>query len=345
MKTFRINSVPTELQSAIQRKIDNKTKPPGSLGTLENIALKIALIQQRLDPSLIEPHLLVFAADHGIASMGVSAYPQEVTWQMVMNFLGGGAAVSVFCRQNHIHLRVVDAGVNHSFDPHPALITNKAGNMTANFLDGPAMSSQQFALCLETGAEIVRSIHAKGCNVIGFGEMGIGNTSSAACLMSVLCNVPIEQCVGRGTGLDDSGLAHKKRVLSQAVAANTSINMEDIVARYGGFEIAQMVGGILQAAELNMLVLIDGFISTVALLAAQTIHPEVMDYCLVCHESAEYAHRHLLNYLGTTPLLSLGMRLGEGSGIAMAYPIVRSAVEFLNHMASFDSAGVSNRPA
>lgn len=345
MKTFRIKPVPTELQSEIQRKIDHKTKPLGSLGSLETIALKIALIQQRLDPILKEPHLLVYAADHGIASMGVSAYPQEVTWQMVMNFLSGGAAVSVFCRQNDIQLRVVDAGVNHSFEPHPDLISNKAGSMSANFLNSPAMSSQEFDRCLDTSAAIVRSMHAKGCNVIGFGEMGIGNTSSAACLMSLICNVPIEECVGRGTGLDDRGIAHKKHVLSQAVARNTSTNIDDIVAGYGGFEIAQMVGGILQAAELNMLVLIDGFISTVALMAAHALHPEVMDYCLVCHESAEYAHRRLLKYLGTTTILSLGMRLGEGSGVAVAYPIVRSAVEFLNHMASFDSAGVSNRPA
>lgn len=342
MKKFKISNVKGVLRPKLQHKIDHKTKPPGSLGKLEELGLQIGLIQNTLEPRLTNPHLLVFAGDHGIVAEGVSAYPQDVTWQMVMNFLNGGAAINVFCRQHNIVLQVVDAGVNHTFPKNaPGLIHSKAGRGTANFALEPAMTVAQAQTCIDTGAAIVRRIHATGCNVIGFGEMGIGNTSSAAVLMSLLCGIPLPQCVGRGTGLDDKALNHKLAVLTKAVAAqgwpNTPI---EILATYGGFEIAQMTGAILQAAESGMAVLIDGFIASSAFLVAHALEPAVKDYGIFCHQSREQGHKLLLDHLQAQPLLSLGMRLGEGTGAAVAYPLLVSAVSFLNEMASFESAGV-----
>ncbi len=342
---FSIPPIATHLRSAIEQKINYKTKPPGALGRLEEVALQICHIQQTLAPSLQHPHLLVFAGDHGIAHEGVSAYPQKVTWQMVMNFLGGGAAINVFCKQHSIDLRVVDAGVNHDF-PLDArgLIHNKIQKSTANFSKEPAMSIEQAETCIESASKIVKAIAKSGCNVIGFGEMGIANTSSAAMLMSVLCNFPIQKCVGRGTGLGDEALQHKLDVLSKALIKNGKPTSPlEVLAMYGGFEIAQMAGAILQAAACNMVVLIDGFIATSAYLIAQAIEPTVIEYCIFCHQSQEQGHTLLLEYLQAKPLLNLGMCLGEGTGVAVAYPIIQSAVNFVNEMASFESAGVSEK--
>ena len=340
-----INSLDRILESEIQKKIDLKTKPLGSLGTLEKIALQIGLIQNTLTPQLNNPTMLVFAGDHGIAASGVSPYPQAVTAQMVLNFLNGGAAINVFAKQNNMQLRVIDAGVNHPFEPHPHLINAKISMGTANFLHEPAMTNMQCEQALTLGAGLSAKEAQAGCNVFGFGEMGIANTSSASCLMSVLCSLPIEQCVGRGTGLDDAGLAKKTEILKQALQHH-ALNGQDtmrVLTTFGGFEIAMMVGAMLCAAEQKTLLLIDGFISSVALLVASKLQSNILQYCVFAHCSGEAGHKQLLDYLGAKPLLDLGLRLGEGTGAALAMPLLQAAVNFLNDMASFESAGVSEK--
>jgi nicotinate-nucleotide--dimethylbenzimidazole phosphoribosyltransferase len=288
---------------------------------------------------------LVFAADHGIARSGVSAYPAEVTPQMVLNFLSGGAAINVFCRQNNIDLQVIDAGVNEDFEQHPKLTNAKIAKGTKSFLNENAMTSAQLQECFARAEEIIENIFVDGCNIIGFGEMGIGNTSSASMLMSALCDMPIEDCVGRGTGLDDRQLTHKIDVLKQAQAFHPKPqDAHEALQFFGGFEIAQICGAMLTAYVKNMLILVDGFIATSAFLCAYHIQPEIMKNAIFCHQSDEQGHQKMLNYLHVKPILNLGMRLGEGTGCAVAFPIIRSAVAFINDMASFESAGVSNKP-
>ena len=343
MQKFQISTPNKTLESALIQKINTKTKPLGSLGRLEDVALQIGLIQQSLTPQLCKPTMLVFAGDHGIANSGVSPYPQAVTAQMVLNFLSGGAAINVFARQNGFALRVIDAGVNHVFKAHSDLINAKIGMGTDNFLYQPAMTQAQCEQALACGASIASAEIAAGCNVMGFGEMGIGNTSSASCLMSALCGLPIEECVGRGTGLDDTGLVQKTTTLRQAIKHH-ALNGQDalqILTTFGGFEIAMMVGAMLSVAEQKVLLLIDGFIATSAILVATKIQPSIIDYCVFAHCSNENAHRAMLSHLSAKPLLDLGLRLGEGTGAALVYPLVQSAVNFLNEMASFESAGVS----
>lgn len=343
MNTFTIAPLNKSLMPALQQKINNKTKPLGALGKLENLALQIGLIQQSLTPQLTQPTLLVFAGDHGIAQSNVSPYPQSVTAQMVHNFLQGGAAINVFARQMQIDLRIIDAGVNYVFAPHTALIDAKIAMGTANFLNQPAMTLSQCEQALTKGAALAKQEIDAGCNILGFGEMGIGNTSSASCLMSILCGIPIEQCVGRGTGLDDAGLAHKTSVLKQAIShhALSGLDAMQALASVGGFEIAMMAGAMLSAAEHKITLLIDGFIASAALLVAYKMQPNIVDYCVFAHCSNEQAHRQLLTYLHAKPLLDMDLRLGEGTGAALAYPLVQAAVNFLNSMASFESAGVS----
>ena len=346
MSTWPITPPDAALAAAIQRKIDTKTKPLGALGQFEALARQVALVQQTLTPALHRPHVLVFAADHGIAQAGVSQYPPEVTHQMVRNFAGGGAAINVFCRQNGLGLTIVDAGVRGSFADLPAVRDEKLAEGTRNFLHEPAMSAAQCADALRRGGRLVDELHATGCNVLGLGEMGIGNTSSAAVLMHLLTGQPLAACVGRGTGLDPAGMARKLATLEQAVAAHPAVSPAAdplaVLATFGGFEIAQMCGAMLRAAELGMLLLIDGFIASAALLVAARLAPAVLAYCVFCHESGEQGHRLLLAELGGQPLLRLGLRLGEGTGCALAYPLVQAAVGFLTEMASFESAGVSD---
>ncbi|MEF8728207.1 MAG: nicotinate-nucleotide--dimethylbenzimidazole phosphoribosyltransferase [Accumulibacter sp.] len=330
----------------LQARIDGKTKPPGSLGELERLALQIGMIQQSLTPSLGQPHLLVFAGDHGAAPAGISAYPQEVTWQMVENFLAGGAAISVFARHNGLRLQVVDAGVAHDFGPRSGLIDAKVASGTRNYLVQAAMSPAQRDRALAHGAAIVDGLACQGCRVIGFGEMGIGNTASASLLTHQLTGTPLTDCVGRGTGLDDAGLARKQALLAQAAKrANLPPDADalDVLAEFGGFEIAMMSGAMLAAAAHRMLLLIDGFIVTAALLVAARHVPAVRDYCVFCHRSAEAGHQAQLRSLAAEPLLDLGLRLGEGTGAALAWPLVRAAAAFVNEMASFASAGVSEQ--
>jgi nicotinate-nucleotide--dimethylbenzimidazole phosphoribosyltransferase len=344
MHTFNIQPVNSNTAAALTHKINYKTKPLGALGLLEKIALQVGCIQETLKPALNNPTIVVFAADHGIVKEGVSPYPQEVTYQMVFNFLHGGAGINVFARQHDIAIKVVDAGVNFNFEAHPDLIDAKIDKGTKSYLQEPAMTVAQCNAAVEKGAEIVLDIYKNGCNVIGFGEMGIGNTSSAAIIMSLLCALPLEQCIGRGTGLNDEGLKKKQHILAAAIAhqpiENTPLH---VLQTFGGFEIAMICGAMLKAAELKMIILVDGFITTAALLVAAGINKNVLEYCIFCHQSDEQGHTLMLQHLKASPLLQAGMRLGEGTGAAVAYPIIQSAVNFLNEMASFESAGVSNK--
>jgi len=344
VSTWTITPPDAVLTAAIQHKIDTKTKPLGALGQLETLARQLALVQQTLTPELRQPHVLVFAADHGIAQAGVSQYPPEVTHQMVRNFASGGAGINVFSRQNGLSLTIVDAGVRGSFADLPAVRDEKLAEGTRNFLHEPAMSPTQCADALQRGARLADELHVAGCNVLGLGEMGIGNTSSASVLMHLLTGRPLAECVGRGTSLDAVGLARKLDVLTQAVEAHPHVGSDPlaVLATFGGFEIAQMCGALLRAAERQMLLLIDGFIASAALLVAAHVAPAVLAYCVFCHESDEQGHRLLLAELGGQPLLRLGLRLGEGTGCALAYPLVQAAANFLNEMASFESAGVSD---
>jgi nicotinate-nucleotide--dimethylbenzimidazole phosphoribosyltransferase len=338
------NTTKLTLDQQIQYTIDTKTKPLGALGRLESLAKQIALIQQTTQPQLVNPHLVVLAASHGIADEGVSAYPSAVTYQMVLNFLAGGAAINVFTRQHGISLKLVDAGVDYSFDPHPALIDMKIAPGTRSFRREAAMTPEQCRACLTNGRKLVAQIQETNCNVIGFGEMGIGNTSSAAVLMSMLLNLPLADCVGAGTGVVDERYQQKLAILEQAKAAHPTVDATDPIAvlqTFGGFEIATMCGAFLEAAHRRMVVLIDGFIASVAFLCASKLDPTVRPFAVFCHQSAEKGHARLLAELDAEPLLQLGMRLGEGTGCAVAYPILQSAVAFLNEMASFESANVS----
>ena len=331
------------LLAEIRAAIDNKTKPVGSLGRLEEVAFQVARIQGTVSPELRKPTLMVFAGDHGITDEGVSLYPREVTWQMVHNYLAGGAAINVFARQHQMELVVVDAGVDHDFGQLPGLHNRKQGMASANFRYGAALTEAQLDACLREGAALVDATADGGCNVVGFGEMGIGNTSAAAVLMSALCKLPIERCTGRGTGLNDEALAHKTKVLGEAMALHGAIrDTRTLLRTYAGFEMAMMCGAMLQAYRRGMLLLIDGFIVTSVLLVAAALEPQLLDHCLVAHVSDEHGHGAMLQHLGLKPLLQLDMRLGEGTGVALAYPLVVSAVNFLNEMASFASAGVAS---
>ena len=329
---------------ALQHKIDQKTKPTGSLGVLESIAKQVGTVLQTLQPEIVMPHIVVFAADHGIANHGVSAYPQDVTRQMVTNFLEGGAAINVFCKQNKIELAIVDAGVNYDFATNTALISTKIGKGTQSFLHSAAMSAAELQLCLTKGREVVTAIAKKGCNCIGFGEMGIGNTATAAVLMSIVLGLPIADCVGIGTGITNEKLVQKTAILKKCLENYEGpADLESKLAYFGGFEIMQMVGGMLQAKAKNMLILVDGFICSVAFLIAFTKDAAILENAIFCHSSAEQGHQKILNYLGVRSVLQLDLRLGEGTGCAIAFPIIEAAVAFLNNMASFESAGVNSK--
>jgi len=340
---MQIQPLSNILMPALLDKINNKTKPLGSLGRLEKLALQVGLIQGTLRPELNKPVMMVFAGDHGIVESGVSPFPQEVTQQMVFNFLAGGAAINLFAQTNAMQVRVIDAGVNHEFGVVPGLIDAKIGMGTHNFLTTPAMTKIQCEQALTVGISLAHKEYDSGSNVMGFGEMGIGNTSSASALMAVLCALPAEQCVGRGTGLDDAGLQKKIDVIEAAIAQHKLDGKDacQVLATFGGFEVAMMVGAMLGAAEKKCVLLIDGFIATAALLVASKMLPNILDYCVFAHCSNESGHRLLLNHLKAEPLLDLGLRLGEGTGAALAYPLLRAAVNFLNEMASFESANVS----
>lgn len=331
------------LQARLQHRIDHKTKPQGALGQLESLALQIGLIQRSESLAFTSPQIVVFAADHGIAAEGVSAFPQAVTVQMVGNMLAGGAAINVFARQHGFALHVVDAGVAAELAPHPQLLDRKMASGSRNICTSPAMSADEARAALQAGMDVVRSLPG---NVIAFGEMGIANTSPAALLFARLAGVDIADATGRGTGLDDAQLLHKRAVLARALAAHPQATAPlDALAALGGFEIAMMAGAMLQAAGERRVVLIDGFIAGTAALVARALSPQAQDYFVFCHRSAEHGHRLLLSHLSAEPLLDLGLRLGEGTGALLAWPLLQSAAAFMAEMASFDSAGVSGKDA
>lgn len=327
------------LAQRLQHRLDRKTKPLGALGRLEALALQVGLIQRSESPRLVDPQLIVFAGDHGLAAHGVSAYPSDVTWQMVENFLAGGAAVSVLARQHGLALTVVDAGVRHDFAPRAGLLDRKIAPGTADALAGPAMSGDECRRAVEAGRDVVRGLPG---NAVLLGEMGIGNSASAALLLSRLAGEDIDLCVGRGTGLDDAGLARKRAVLAAVLRRHAGVvEPLEVLACFGGFEIAMLAGAALQAAAERRVVVVDGFIAGAGVLAAARLRPVLLDYCVQSHRSDEAGHATMLRHLGLRPLLDLGLRLGEGSGAALAWPLIDSAVRLLAEMASFDSAGVS----
>lgn len=329
------------LDARLSDEIDHKTKPRGSLGRIEALARQLGLIQQTPHPELVQPAILVFAADHGVVAEGVSAYPQSVTWQMVENFLAGGAAINVFARQQGMALQVIDAGVSHDFGPRDGLIDRKVRPGTQNFVQEAAMTPEECEQAVRHGMALVDGLPG---NVLGFGEMGIGNTTAAAALMHVLTGVPVGECVGAGTGLDAKGVAHKSTVIERALVRHAAARAPlEALAALGGLEIAMMVGAMLRAAEQRRVLLIDGFIVSSALLVAARLQPAILGYCVFCHCSDEQGHRRMLDTLGARPLLDMGLRLGEGTGCALAWPLVQAAALFLCEMATFGSAQVSDR--
>ncbi|MCL3782083.1 nicotinate-nucleotide--dimethylbenzimidazole phosphoribosyltransferase [Prolixibacteraceae bacterium JC049] len=340
---FTIQPLSNALNDALKYKIDQKTKPLGSLGQLERIAYQIGRIQNNLTPRLENPAVVVVGADHGICAEGVSPCPTEVTWQQMYNFAADGGGISLFAKHAGMKTVVVDAGVDHDFPADSGIVDCKVRKGTRNFLKEPAMTLAECEKAMANGAEIVTQLHENGTNVVAFGEMGIGNTSPASVLMSLICGMPMETCVGPGSGLDDEGVRNKCRVLSEAVANHGKLeNPLEILATYGGLEIATIVGGMLKAAELKMLILNDGFIITSALLVAQAMHKEVLDYTIFSHKSKEGGHTLMVEYMNGEPVLDLDLRLGEGTGAALAYPVVTAAVEMLNNMTSFEEASITD---
>lgn len=330
------------LHRIVCEKIDNLTKPRGSLGRLETLAAQICMIQRSTSPVLKNPFNILFAADHGILDEGVSVSPKEVTWQQSYHFMKGGAGISYLCRQHGFRLIVVDAGIDHDMDYGSGIINMKIRRGTDNFIDRAAMTDSEMELCLERGAACTDMAAAEGCNIISFGEMGSGNTTASAAWMASFTDIPPERCVGAGAGLDSNGISHKLNVLRRALDNYPGDHsVTEIMARFGGFEMVMATGAMLRAAELRMTILVDGFIMTNCILAASKLYPQVLKYAIFGHCGDESGHRLLLDWLGASPLLSLGMRLGEGSGAVCAFPVVDSAVRMINEMDSFGGASVT----
>ena len=342
MKTFKIERPDIAMQMPLRFKIDNLTKPKGSLGTLEELALQVGLIQQTLSPSLKCPQNIIFCADHGIEAEGVSISPREVTWQQTIHFTQGNGGVNFLCRQHGFQLKVVDAGVDYDLPTDRGIIDKKIRKGTRNFLYEAAMTEDEMNRCVEYGAEIVHQCHNEGSNVLSFGEMGIGNTSASSLWMTCFTGIPLLQCVGAGSGLNNDGIRHKygvlKRALDNYAGDGSTI---DIIRYFGGYEMVMAIGAMLQAAELGIIILVDGFIMTNCILAASKLYPEVLDYAVFGHCGDESGHRLVLNALQAKPILSLGLRLGEGTGAICAYPILDSAVRMINEMDSFVGASVT----
>ena len=342
MKTFHISRPNEAIRPALIDKINNLTKPKGSLGTLESLALQIGLIQQTLPPTLQHPQNIIFAADHGIVEEGVSLSPKEITWQQISNFLHGGAGVNFLCRQHGFTLKIVDAGVDYDLPYEKGIINMKVRKGTRSYLHEAAMTEEEMELCLERGAEVVRRCHEEGSNILSFGEMGIGNTSSSSMWMTCFTDIPLKECVGAGSGLDNAGIRHKYEILKQALDNYRGDGSpRDIIRHFGGLEMVMAIGAMLQAAELKMIILVDGFIMTNCILAAGKLHPEVLDYAIFGHCGDESGHKLLLEKLNANPLLHLGLRLGEGTGAICAYPIVVSAVRMINEMDNFAHAAIT----
>lgn len=332
-----------ELKKNLIEKVNQKTKPVGSLGKLEQIAIQVGYLQKSLSPSIIKPHIVVFAGDHGISTTGlVNPFPQEVTAQMVYNFVHGGAAINVFAKLHNIDLSIVDAGVATNFPKELPIIHASISKGTKNYLKDSAMSKEEAEISIHKGKEIVQQIHTNGTNTIGFGEMGIGNSSSAALIMSNILQLPIEKCVGIGTGANiEQKIKTLKSVYEYHKLDAYNITPIELLQKIGGFEIAMMTGAFLEAHAKNMLILVDGFIATAAFLLAHKMNREIINNTIFAHCSQEQGHAAMLKYLDVQPILQLDMRLGEGTGVALAIPIIRSACSMINEMASFESAGIT----
>lgn len=342
MITFHIEEPDQAMREPLIRRIDSLAKPKGSLGRLESLALQIGLIQQTLKPQLHHPMNVIYAADHGIVDEGVSQSPKEVTRQVVYNFLNGGSGVCFLAHQHGFTMKVVDGGVDYDFPSDPRIISRKVRKGTRNYLHEAAMTAEEVDLALTYGADIVTDCHREGCNVISFGEMGIGNTSTSSLWMSCLTGIPLKECVGAGSGLNAAGVQHKYEVLQAALNHYTGPgDAADIMRYFGGIEMVMAVGGMLRAAELGMIILVDGFIMTNCVLMATRFYPAMQSYCIFGHCGDESGHRKVLDFLHAEPLLNLGLRLGEGSGSVCAYPIVDSAVRMLAEMHTFEEESIT----
>ena len=346
MTKFNIHKPDDKMRQAIIDKIDNLNKPKGSLGHLEELALQICLIEQTLTPTLHNPCHLLFGADHGIEREGVSVSPREITWQQMINFARGGGGVNMFCRQHGFKLRLVDVGVDYDLAMYPDIINRKIANGTANFLYEPAMSIEQYQQALNVGAEMADACFNDGSDIICIGEMGIANTSPSSIWMSLFGNIPLGECVGAGAGLDNEGIRHKYEVLNKAIENFKSSgldcsNTENIIRYFGGFEMVAAIGAMLRAAECHLVIMVDGFIMTACALAASRLYPDIVDYMVFGHSGDEGGHARMLGLLNAKPLLSLGLRLGEGTGALCSFPIIDSAVRMINEMNNFKNANIT----
>lgn len=345
MRTFYIKNTDKSISDKIQHKIDFLNKPIGSLGRLESLAKQICLIQHTDEPKLCCPSHIVFGADHGVSDMHVSVSPKDVTWQMMINFTRGGAAVNMFCRQHNFRLHIVDMGVDYDLSQYKDIINRKVARGTKNYFYEDAMSEEEFDKAINAGIEMVDRCHADGCNIICIGEMGISNTSSSSLWMSLLGNICIDECVGVGAGLNNEGMMCKLEVLRHSIERffkeHHSYTTKDVMRCLGGFEMVAATGAMLRAAELQMIVMVDGFIMSACMLAASKLYPATLDYAVFGHCGDESGHKHMLELMNAEPLLHMGFRLGEGTGALCAYPLIDSAVRMINEMGNFDNANIT----
>jgi nicotinate-nucleotide--dimethylbenzimidazole phosphoribosyltransferase len=337
----------TTWRERAEQAMDQKVKPPKSLGRLESTAIDLAVFLETLEPRLERARILIFSADHGVSVLGVSAYPREVTPQMTRTFASGGAAITVLARTLGLEVEVIDVGVDAELPPLPGVVSAKVRHGSRNFVDEPAMTEDELQAALAAGEDAVSRAVAAGVDAVGLGEMGIGNTTAAAALLSGLTGRPAQETVGRGTGVDDRGLAVKREVVERALArhADALNDPRRTLAALGGLEIAALAGAAAEAARQRKVVVVDGFISTVAALAAVKLDPAIRPALFFSHRSAEAGHRSALAELSATPLLDLALRLGEGTGSALAFPILKAAAAILREMATFAQAGVSDKDA
>ena len=326
---------------AVQQKIDNLNKPKGSLGRLEELAMQLCLVQQTLSPKLSHPCHLLLGGDHGIEREGVSVSPREVTWQQMVNFTHGGGGVNMFCRQHGFKLHIVDVGVDYDLSSVPGIIHQKIARGTRNFRYEAAMNDDEFNRTLEVGTSLVDNCYSEGCNMVSIGEMGIANTSPSSIWMHRFCHIPLQECIGAGAGLDNAGIRHKYEILSEADANCPATSIADVIRYFGGFEMVAAIGAMLRAAELHLIILIDGFIMTACALAATQLYPAAQDYMIFTHCGDESGHRRMLDSMGARALLNLGLRLGEGTGALCAFPIVDSACRMINEMNNFKDAEIT----
>lgn len=344
LEHLTINAPNVAMRDDIQHAIDFKTKPPGSLGRIEALALQIALAQGTLTPKVDPGHLMIFAGDHGLVAEGVSAWPSDVTAQMVLNFLSGGAAANVFARTNGIELSVLDAGVMGDLPDNPALKRAGIRKGTRNAATEDALTSSEVGAALQFGAEVAVEAASEGTKVLAIGEMGIGNTSSASLLAHAIDGIDLDGLIGPGAGLDEDGLTRKREILHRTAARRSGrLSPADALSAFGGLEICAMSGAAIGAASAGVMVLVDGFIASAAALAALRARPEIKPYLIFAHRSKEPGHRFILDSIGADPLLDLDLRLGEGTGALLAFPMLRAACAMLGEMATFESAGVSGK--